>query len=103
MHIIGSSYPSVTAGVEMVGAGPWLEGGIGNLLQDLVVHGGDVGIFSCAAPSDAAPTPGSSGAMSLGVSGPYRSGSPGSSSPPINSTWVEGKAKSTCSQVATVE
>jgi hypothetical protein len=48
------------------------------------MHGTDAGIFGCVALGDVAPAPISSGAMSLGVSRPYRLGSPLSSSLPIN-------------------
>jgi hypothetical protein len=60
-------------------------------------------VFESVAPGDAAPAPGSSGAMSPGLHGPYLSGSPGSSSPPINWRRVENEAESACSQVATME
>jgi hypothetical protein len=95
--------PQGASGTEVVDAGPQLGDSNRGLLQDLVVHNTGAGSSRSAAAGDAAPAPGSSSTMSLGISGLHLSGSLGSLSPPINYRRVEDEAKFACSQVTVVE
>jgi hypothetical protein len=77
---------------------PLLGDSTRGLLEDLVVH--DIG---AGASRSAAPAPGSLSIVSLGISWLHLSGSPGSSSPPIDWRRVEDEAEFLCSQVAVTE
>jgi hypothetical protein len=74
--------PRGAADVEMIGAGPLLGGSTRDLLHDLVVHDTSASIPGNATLGDVALALESSSTMSLGVSGVYLSGSPGSPPPP---------------------
>jgi hypothetical protein len=77
---------------------PWPSDSAEKLLQDLVVRGAGAGISGGAAPA-----PGSLSIVGPGVSGLFLSGSPGSSSPPINWRRVKYEAESACLHVAAAE
>jgi hypothetical protein len=89
--------------IEVDGAGPQPSDDTESSLQELVMRGSSFSVPKSAAPDDAAPTPGSPGAMCLGVSRLILLGSPGFLSPPINWRWVEDNAEFACSHVTATE
>jgi hypothetical protein len=65
-------------------------------MQDLVVCGTGAGILGGTVLGDAAPAPGSSSAMGLGIFGLYFLGSPDPSPPPIIWILVRDEPESAC-------
>jgi hypothetical protein len=93
----------VASSVEVDGASPEPSDDTGRSLQDLVVRGTGISVPGSAAPCDAAPAPGSLGALGSGVSGWLLLCYLGFPPPPIESRQVGDNAESAGSWVAVAE